>query len=187
METATWPVIICIVAGACAPTTSGTQSTAPASPVHISGPGGAIVSTRIHNDAVAVTSTIAAPVEQVWGLLPRAYAALGIVGGGGDARGATFDSAEFHPRRLDGGQLLSAYIDCGRGITAVPRADEYAITMAVRTQLTPAADGGTVVATTVQAFGKPQAVGGNTVYCPSVGKLEARIIELVLQSLRGAP
>jgi hypothetical protein len=180
-------LIICIVVGACAPATSGTQSTAAASPVQVSGPGGAIVTTRIHNDAVAVTRTIAAPVEQIWAALPGVYAALGIVGAGGDVRGGTFGSLEFHPRRLDGGQLLSAYIDCGRGVTAVPRADEYAITMAVRTRLTPAADGGTVVATTVQAFGKPQAVGGNAVYCPSVGKLEARIIELVLQALRGAP
>ena len=163
--------------GACAPSGADT-ATLPeaASPVRISGQRGGIGSTEIHNDPRIVSRTVAAPVDSVWAALPTVFEALGIGQAGADPEQRVFGNPEFRPRRIDG-QRLSRYVDCGLGITAVPKADDYEVTMSVLTRLTPATDGGTVVATTVGATGKPRGVSGNAVHCPSKGTLEARIVE----------
>lgn len=186
MTARAWPALAVAAVSACGTAPAPAAAPAPV-PIHISGPGGAIARTQIRNDPGTVTRTIQAPLDQVWKAIPAAYEAVGIPGAAPDAAARAYGNLGFRPRRLDGGRLLSEFIDCGTGITAVPRADEYDVTMAVRTDVTPTADRATVVATTVQATGKPHAVSGNAVYCRSLGTLEARIYDLVLRASGGAP
>jgi len=170
--------------GACAPSGADTAPPPPqaAAPVRVSGPRGGIGSTEIHNDPSIVTRSVAAPVDSVRAALPTVFQALGIPQAGADPEQRVFGNPEFRPRRIDG-ERLSRYIDCGMGITAVPKADDYDVTMSVLTRLTPATNGGTVVATTVGATGKPRGVSGNSVHCPSKGTLEARIVEVLHREL----
>lgn len=170
--------------GACA---SSAPEAAPPTPENVSRVGvtvshGGLGGAEIRNDPGAVARTVAAALDSVWAVLPEVYEALGIAGAGADPERKVFGNPEFKPRRIDG-QRLSRYIDCGRGVTAAPRADEFDVTMSVLTRLTAAEGGGTLVQTTVQATGKPRAVSGNPVFCPSRGTLELRVAELVLQAL----
>jgi hypothetical protein len=172
--------------GACA--SSGSDAAPPApetvKPVRISGSRGGIGSTEIRNEPRVVARTVAAPVDSVWRVLPHVYEVLGISEAGIDPEQKVFGNPGFRPRRIEG-QRLSGYIECGTGVTAVPKADEYEVAMSVLTRLSPGDAGGTVIATTVEATGKPRSVSGNPVYCQSKGTLEARVAELVLRVLRG--
>lgn len=151
-------------------------------PVRISGPFGAIASTAVRNEARGVARPAAASLDSVWRALPRVYELLGIPDAAADPERQIFGNREFRVRRLER-ERLSRYIDCGTGITSVPQADTYSVTMSVVTRLAPAQDGWTMIETTVEATARPRDVSGNAVYCPSSGKLEARVFELVLEVL----
>lgn len=172
--------------GACASPGPDGARPAPESvkPVGISGSRGGIGRTEIHNEPRTVVRTVPAPVDSVWAVLPRVYEMLGIPQAGIDPERRIFGNPEFRPRRIQG-ERLSWYVDCGPSVTAVPKADEYEVTLSLLTRLTAGETGGTVVATTVVATGKPRAVSGNPVYCQSTGTLEARVADLVLRVLRG--
>jgi hypothetical protein len=175
------------VAGACAAGTGAPSAPrpAPAAPVDVSGPRGNVASARLHNEPTPIVLTVAAPLDTVWRALPGAYATVGIPDPGIDPGGAkAVGNLSFHPHRL-AGHMLSEYLDCGRGITAVPRADEYDVTMSVRTDLRPGPEGATVATTTVQATAQSREMSANAVYCRSLGTLEARIV-LVLRTAVGA-
>lgn len=178
--------VIALAAVACA--SSGSDVTRPApetvKPVHISGARGGIGSTKIHNETRIVARTVPAPMDSVWRALPRVYEILGIAQTVIDPGQQAVGNLEFRPRRIEG-QRPSWYIDCGAGATAVPKADEYEVTMSALTRLTPGEGGGTVIATTVEATAKPRAVSGNPVYCQSRGTLEARVAQLVQALLSG--
>jgi len=183
----TWWYCACVIVSACG--SSGAQpasSPVPAaSPFHIEGAIRGLGTTRILNEPRAVRRTIAAPVDRVWRTLPRVYDALGIVGTGADEEAKVFGIVDFRPRRLDG-RALSTFVNCGMGITAIPKADEYDVTMSVLTHVEPGAEGETLLATSVVASAKPRVESGNSVYCDSQGALEARIADLVLRTLDGA-
>jgi len=177
-------LVALVVTGACA--SSAPQDSRPApesvSQVGVSVSHGGLGRAEVHNEALALARTVPAPLDSVLLVLPGVYERLGIPEAGADPDQRVFGNPEFKPRRIEGGRL-SRYLDCGRGFTAAPRADEYDVTMSVLTRLTPTEGGGTLVETTVQATGKPRAVSGNPVYCPSNGTLEKRVAELVLRAL----
>jgi hypothetical protein len=150
-------------------------------PVRVSGPGGNIAQAEIRNMPSARTRNLAAPADSVWSALPAAFEQLGIPAGA-DHDQKVLGNPEFRVKRIEGA-LLSSYVDCGRGVTAVPLADDYDVTLSVLTQVTPSGEGWSLVATTVSGRAKPRAVSGAPVYCQSTGKLEQRIVDLVLRSL----
>lgn len=156
------------------------------SPVSISARHGGLADAEIRNAPTAVAATVSASRDAVWRALPVVYERLGVPEAGGDPAQWLFGNLEFRPRRIDG-ERLSRFLDCGRGITAVPRADEYDVTMSVVTRLEPGEHGGTRVETTVVGSGRPRAVSGNAVHCQSEGTLEIRIAELVAEVLGAAP
>jgi hypothetical protein len=183
MERKWWP-FACVIVSACG--TSGARpAPAPvpaAAPFHIEGAIRGVGTARILNEPRAVRRTIAAPVDYVWRTLPGVYDALGIVDAGADEEAKVFGIVDFRPRRLDG-RALSVYVNCGMGITAIPKADEYDVTMSVLTQVKPGGEGETVLATSVVASAKPRIESGNSVYCDSQGTLETRIVDLVSRML----
>ena len=185
MQARKWSVVLAIAAvGACAardPNVAPPPQTV--TPVTITGSGGGIGSTEIRNDPRVVVRTIPAPLDAVWDALPKVYQTLDIPQAGADPGAKLFGNPQFRPRRI-AGERMSAYLDCGAGFTAVPKADEYEVTISVLTRLTPDDYGGTVAATTVTATAKPRAESGNPVYCASKGTLETRVTELLLQMIR---
>jgi hypothetical protein len=178
-------LLAAVLTAACA--SSGPATTQPAaetvSPVSISARHGGLADAELHNAPTAVARTVAASPDAVWRALPTVYERLGISEPGADSTQWAFGNQTFRPRRIEG-ERLSRFLDCGRGFTAAPRADEYEITLSVVTRLAPGEQGGTRIETTVVGSGKPRAVSGNPVHCRSLGTLEARIAELVAEVLR---
>ncbi|MGH7529330.1 MAG: hypothetical protein ACREMN_03020 [Gemmatimonadales bacterium] len=179
-----WLMLLAITGPACGssgpPAARGPE---PVTPVRISGRLGSMGGMELHNDPRLAHHKVAAPVNVVWRALPAAYRALGIPDAGADSAGRLFGAVDLTPRRL-AGERMSHYLDCGFGITAVPRADAYEVTMAVITRVAVDDVGDTMLTTSVIATAKPRALSGNAVYCQSKGTLEAMIVERVLAALR---
>jgi hypothetical protein len=150
--------------------------------VAISSTGASMGSARLHNDPGTATRTLPVPPDSVWQALPRVYEILGIPDAGAVAGQQIFGARNFRPRRIDG-KRLSTFIDCGPGLTATPKADEYTITMNLTSRLSAAKDATTIMETMVEASGKPRATAADPVSCQSNGALEARIGELLLSML----
>ena len=142
---------------------------------------------EMSNDPSVSATLVDAPLDTVWHALPRVYELLGIPDAGTDPEQVTFGNPGYRARRVEG-KRLSNYIDCGMGATAIPKANEYQVTLTVLSRVSAAAEGGTMVVTTVDATAKPRAVSGNSVHCQSKGTLETRLAALLLWVLlRGGP
>jgi len=85
--------------------------------------------------------------------------------------------------RIEGRQL-SAYLDCGSGLTG-PYADAYAVTLSLLVQLDGATGGGTTVRTTMDAYARARGVSARPIHCQSRGVLERRIWALVAEKVGG--
>ena len=154
------------------------------SPVRLSGPRGSMGGTEIHNDPRVRRDSVPAPLESVWRILPAVYADLGIADAGADTAQQVYGNPDFTPRRI-GGERLSRYIDCGTGITAMPKADEYEVTMSVLTRVAAAAPGETALTTVVMARARARGHSANAVYCQSTGALETQVMARVIAALQG--
>lgn len=170
-------------AGAGAGSSSGREPEA-INPVRLTGPRGAMGGMELHNDPRFEPRTVTAPPQTVWAALPAVYRALQIEGAAPDSAQLRYGAVDFTPRRIAGNRL-SRYIDCGMGTTAMPKADEYDVTMSVLTRLAAGDASTTMVTTSVTATAKQRAQSGNAVYCHSQGTLEAEIIQRLVTALGG--
>jgi hypothetical protein len=152
------------------------------STVRLSGPRGSLGGTELHNDPRFEPRTVTASSQAVWAVLPAVYRALQIEGAGPDSAQVVFGAVDFTSRRI-AGHRLSRYLDCGMGTTAVPKADEYEVTISVLTRLAAGDSSTTVVTTSVIGRAKPRAQSGNAVYCHSQGTLEADIVRHIVTEL----
>ena len=123
------------------------------------------------------------PPEQAWAVLPAVYEELEVPLAVYDTVDMRIGNTGFRPRRI-GGQRLSRYLNCGRGVTATANADRYEVTVSLTTRLTEADAGGTLLWTEIHASAKPRDVSGHPVRCASKGTLETRIVEAVTERLR---
>lgn len=181
MLTRTWTVCTLAMTLGCSSHRGEQPAPEEISTVHVSSPAGSLGATEIRNAPNAQTRNVAAPMAAVWSALPAAFERLGIAAGA-DNDQKVFGNPEFRVKRIEGA-MLSNFVDCGRGVTAVPLADDYDVTLSVLTRVSASGEGWSVMTTTVSGRAKPRAVSGASVYCQSTGKLERRIVDLVLQSL----
>jgi hypothetical protein len=138
---------------------------------------------EMYNEPGIEARTIPMSIHAVWEVLPTVYQALGIPDGAGDSRSLVYGNGGYRPRRIDG-KRLSTYVDCGSGLTAVPNADQYEVTMIILTQLEPVEGSpGTTVKTTVDANARPRTHAGNQIHCQSKGTLEMRVTNQILLTL----
>jgi hypothetical protein len=142
--------------------------------VRIVGPAGAVALTMSPTVAASVT-TIHAPLDQVWRVLPAVYDSLAIPLTTLDAANHVIGNAGIKLRGRLGNIPLTRYLDCG-DTQGTPSAETYEIHLSVFTQVQPGTSGTTTVATTVQARGRPVAFSGEYVRCPSNGALELRLV-----------
>ena len=140
---------------------------------------------EILQDREGVARLVAAPVDSVWRVLAEVYDRLGIPVAQSDPGQREFGHPGFRARRIEG-KRLSRYLNCGRSISG-PLADQYSVTLSVLTRLTEA-EGGTMVVTTVVGAAKSRETSsGGAVPCRSqAGKLEVRLVELIVEVLEGA-
>lgn len=125
---------------------------------------------------------IAASSEEVWAVLQVVYDELGIPLEVVSIPGRYMGNPDFTPRRI-GGQRLSRFLDCGYGMTATPRADDYRVNMAVITRLGAAEGGRTSVVTEISANAEARDVSADPVQCSSKGRLETTIVEMITEKL----
>jgi len=81
------------------------------------------------------------------------------------------------------GRRPSAWLDCGRGATATPYADQYDVALTVATRVVSAGESSTVE-TVVRAFSRARDVTAAPLDCTSLRTLEARIAEPVEERAR---
>ena len=123
------------------------------------------------------------PPEQVWAVLPAVYEELGVQLSVYDTVNMQIGNTGFKPRRI-GGERLSRYLECGRGMTAASNADRYEVTASLTTRVTESDDGGSLIWTEIHAQAKPRDVSGHPVRCATKGTLETRIVEAVQERVR---
>ncbi len=123
----------------------------------------------------ASLDTVLAPVDQVWRALPAAYEALAIPVTDLDSATHVIANSGITVRRQLGKVPLTRYLDCGDSQGA-PSAETYEIHLSVLTRVQPAAAGTSIVATTVQATGRPVTLSGTYIRCSSTRQLESRLV-----------
>lgn len=134
------------------------------------------------------SDVVAAPIQQVWQLLPEAYRVIGFPGRPASAGGGELFFATPH-MEISGpmypGERTSDYIDCGVSPTTGKRSDEYLVTFVIITRLEPADQGGTRIMTLIDGHARDRTLGGNSVPCHGTGKMEGQIAELVKRGITG--
>jgi hypothetical protein len=139
---------------------------------------------RVTRDSYVASDVVAAPIDAVWQALPAAYSSVGLGLPRLDrAQGVAVLDRHRLSRRL-GGERLSRYFDCGRGM-AGPYADTYRIHLAVTTEVRPAQGDTTRVLTRLDAQGESTSGTANNVQCRSEGRLESLITEALRSAVGG--
>lgn len=132
----------------------------------------------VSHETEADTRGLGVAIDRAWPALVDVYAELEIPVSVYDSLTYRIGNLGFQPRRL-GNQRLSRYLDCGEGVTAVPYADQYAVTLSLLTSLRAAGNGESVLLTELEATAKPRTVSGSALPCASRGTLEQLIVEMV--------
>lgn len=132
---------------------------------------------RTEEEIAVVTNTVGLPMSEAWALLPSVYAQLALPVTFTNDNSHIVGAREIGARRKLGDERLSTYLNCGSGARG-NRADRYAVTLTVMTQvLAREASDSTVVATHVDASARTSGVGGATrIRCSTTGRLEAAVV-----------
>jgi len=122
---------------------SSGPSSAPLVPETVSRVSDGPLTVEIFNKPGVRARTVPASIDSVWEVLSEVYERLEIPVALRLPQQRVLGNRNFRARRIEG-KRLSTYLDCGRGMTSVPYADEYAVTMLALTQLS-RGEGGTTV------------------------------------------
>lgn len=171
------PLVLVAAAAGCSSSSAVETAPAPQTVRVVGGGAGSIAMGMSGSAADARASAIAAPLADVWRVLPAAYESLNIPLSTVDTTTWVIGNSGFNLRRRLGTVPLVRLIDCGT-TQGGPSAETYDIRMTVTTRVR-AVDGGTSLATTVEPMGKPVAFSGEYIRCSSTGVLESRLADAV--------
>ena len=132
----------------------------------------------INSNSTASKSAIAAPVEQVWRVLPAVFDSLGVAISTVNQVQHLIGNDALKVRQRLGKAPLSRYLDCGQTQIG-PNADSYDVMLTLLVQLQPNGAGSTTVFSTVEATAKPIAFAQSASACSSKGSLESRLTTLI--------
>lgn len=163
-----------VLAGGCA-SNSALPERAGEQTVQVVGMAGSL---KINSNSTASKATIAAPIEQVWRVLPAVFDSLGVAVSTVNQAQHVIGNDALKVRQRLGKALLSRYLDCGQTQIG-PNADSYDVLLTVLVQLQPNGTGSTNVLSTVEATAKPVAFTQSPSACSSKGALESRLTTLV--------
>lgn len=171
------PLALAAAAAGCS-SSSAVQTAATPQTVRVAGGGaGSIAMGMSGSTADARASVVAAPLAEVWRVLPAAYESLSIPLSTVDTTTWVIGNSGFNVRRRLGTVPLVRLIDCGT-TQGGPSAETYDIRMTITTHVK-AVEGGTSLSTTVEPMGKPVAFSGEYIRCSSTGSLESRLADAV--------
>jgi hypothetical protein len=140
--------------------------------------------TRIQPDVDRVSNEIPAPPDAVFEALAQVYDELGIEIAGMDPNARALNNPNLKVSRRLGGERLSNYLSCGSGLTGA-FADRFPVQMNILSSVSPLADGGSMINTTIQAFGvNPEGTSNTRVPCGSTYQLEYRIAAMVAEKVK---
>ncbi len=128
------------------------------------------------------TEAVHASVEEVWTVLPAAYASAGILLAVQEREARFVGNPRIVVQGRLGNEPLSNFISCG--ITGTSAANTYRIELSVMTHLSEASDGKTRLRTEVEAFGRDLFAGNAPVRCATTFALERRIAAFVSERFR---
>lgn len=165
------------------PASAGPQTTTIGSAVDASLGGGPVKLLTTHRDERGSVSVLAAPVEEVWRVIPGALQDAGVAIGTIDSRTHTIGNTNLVATRTLGGERISRFLSCGQGHSGQPVADEARVTSSLLAALHPEPSGNTRVE--IRLTGSARGHGGNAtpVTCTTTGRLEQRIARLVAERL----
>lgn len=146
---------------------------------NVSSTGRATQTIESYQDMGGTTVQVSAAPDRVWEVLPAVYQSLGIAVGTTLPDAKTLGNIKLELNRTLGGQPLSAFLNCGEGVTGTAVADNYRVNMSVLTMLSASPGGGTRVETRVNGSAMNRAVSGGAVNCATTGRLESLIAERI--------
>jgi hypothetical protein len=135
----------------------------------------------LRHESTVGQRAVTASLSAVWGVLPSIFEQLEIETTTVDPSQGLMGNAGYRARRVEG-RRLSTYLDCGRSFGR-EYADQYAVTLTVLVQLVTAADGSTVVRTTLDGYARDPSTSSSSVHCITWGSLERRIGDLVIERI----
>lgn len=160
---------------ACA--SSGVSSSRPSTEtVRVMGVGGGQLEMR--SSSAGLSTTIGAPIAQVWRVLPAAYDSVGVGVTMIDQKEHLLANEGLKTRQRLGKAALSRYINCG-ATQIGPNADSYDVYATLKTKLDDNGDSTTKITTLFESAARPVQFSGDYSRCTTTGALEARIAEII--------
>jgi hypothetical protein len=160
-------------------------------------PKGSITIDNVRSAPASAAFEVAAPVDRAFDLLPGIYDALGVPINTVVSEVRTVGVRDGRVTRRLGKVPLSRFVACGPDLIGTDRADTYAVTLTVISQVSEtggaeAAAAGraagiaprSTVSTQVMATARPISVSGDPVQCSSTGRLERAIRDSVVARAR---
>lgn len=169
--------------GGCGPSNAPHAAPPRVETVRITNSAGGTSAISIMPSAQGYEASVAASPGPVWRALPAAYDSLKIPVTRLDSADRIIGGADLRVRRVLGKVRLSRYLECGT--TQIdPNADSYEIHLSVLTRVHPAASGGSMIATTVEAMARSVSFAAEWVRCTSKGELESRLVQVVMSQVQ---
>lgn len=125
-------------------------------------------------DASVRSSTVAAPVEDVWNALQKVLPAIGIPLKVADRATWTAGNPGFGIKSRFDGRRISTFLKCGGSAGVIEVADEHYVTLGAMTTLRPTATG-TEMHVRILGSAKDPFTSVPPRQCSSTGKLEAKL------------
>ena len=168
-------LLIPLVIAGCAPSQPQIQATtAPPRPTRVETDAGT-TEIALNTSAGADEAIVAGSPDVLWPILVKTYQDMAIPITALDVGTKMIGNTNLAVSRKLAGMPLSTWLDCGRTAVRAPIADQYAVNIAITTQLRPTAAGSSQVRTVVQGRAKSPFSNDPAVQCSSTGKLERRI------------
>jgi hypothetical protein len=125
----------------------------------------------------ASMATFAAPPAAVWTAVKQVYTSLEIPVGIENPTAHTIGNQNFYKSRTMGGETMTAFVDCGQGMTGA-KAASYRIYMSLITNVSGDPKGGTLVQVTFSALGQDVTEGStDRIPCGTTGHLEQLVLD----------
>lgn len=165
-------VLGALVCGACAGASRAPADDPSGEPVR----GGELPTVRIRHDAVVVARDYSVSVDQLWAVLPGAFADLGYQGA--PAKDRLYLTPSLTVRgRLDPKVPNATFLNCGRTTAGGQAANEYEVTFTVLARARARAAGTSRLEVIVDGWASDRASrsGGN--FCSGTGQIEESIFQ----------
>lgn len=154
----------------------------PTQTVQVTGSSGGNVAIGMAPTNDANVAPLAYAPADVWRVLPSVYESFTIPVNSVDSKTKVIGNNGYNIRRRLGSIPLPRLLDCGT-TQGGPSAETYDVKFSILTEVRAAEGGGSAIATTIDAMGRPAAFSGEYVRCSSTGVLESRIADAVKAKL----